>query len=91
MKGFTFIELIIVVCILGVLAVIATGLVKNQEPAVEQPVYEGVRGGRQYDAADNTTVSEQCIDEVVYLFVTKDGKNYMTAKQDRWGDNIRCE
>ena len=36
------------------------------------------------------SVREECIDGIVWLFVTKDGKDYMASKENRYGDNERC-
>lgn len=36
------------------------------------------------------SVEKQCIDGILYLFVTKNGKDYMAPKEDTFGYNVKC-
>lgn len=36
------------------------------------------------------SVGEQCIDGILYLFVTKNGKDFMAPKEDTFGYNVKC-
>ena len=35
-------------------------------------------------------VGEQCIDGIIYLFVTKNNKDFMAPKEDTFGYNVKC-
>ena len=114
MKGFTIIELMIVVMIIGILTVIIVPALSrdSEEPAVVEtsvdPNYGRLKNpdgslvrpsndqrhlsnaGNSTDTNIGYTINEECHDGIVYLFASKNGKDYMTPKQDTFGYNVKC-
>lgn len=42
------------------------------------------------DTPTEDSVSELCIDSILYLLVRQDNQNFMAPKENRYGDNKRC-
>lgn len=95
MRGFTIIELMVVAAIIGILFAIVYPAYKEYE-ANGHEVKQRTTSVDQLPTHPTepqptpNAVNTQCIDGIVYLFVTKAGENFMTPKQNRWGDNERC-
>ena len=79
MKGFTIIELMVVICIIGILSAIAYDSYKNIEQETEVQ-----------SSPLPIQSAEECIDGFLYQVFIKDGIEYTTAKEDSYGYNIRC-
>lgn len=108
LKGFTFIELMIVLSIIGILVAVFVG--STEERIDDQIETSDQLSGRilnpdgtpvrpnndQIDYYDTEqpsvedSVGKQCIDGILYLFVTKNGKDFMAPKEDTFGYNVKC-
>jgi type IV pilus assembly protein PilA len=92
-KGFTIMELMIVVAIMGILAAIIIPAFQEHSEQTERPTTEQptkITSAPIKPIAESDGIKEQCINGIMYLFVIKGGENFMSPKQDRWGDNERC-
>ncbi len=116
MKGFTLIEVIITLMVVGILLAIFLPAIQNKEtePVIQEPVIiqdsdhgrilnpDGTPVRPSNDQIGHYThytaerpsvkdfVGEQCIDGILYLFITKNGKDFMAPKEDTFGYNEKC-
>lgn len=70
------------------------GRIKNPDGTPVRPSNDQIRhysnAGTSSETNIGNTVEEQCIDRILYLFVTKNGKDYMAPKEDTFGYNVKC-
>ncbi len=117
-KGFTFIEILIVFTIIGILGVILYGSMQERERRIDErdaktdwliqespdtnfgrilnpdgtpvrPSNDQIGHYAENPSVENS-VGEQCIDGILYLFITKNGKDFMAPKEDTFGYNVKC-
>lgn len=80
-----FIPFIIIVLVVGA----CVGAIKEKE---ETELTETATTETTVEAsATEDSIREQCIDGILYLLVRQDGQNFMAPKENRYGDNKRCQ
>jgi hypothetical protein len=79
--------------ILLIFVIVGVGMCTKGSETTVNDVVESITDSVSNESTEPTiedSLDEQCIDGIVYLFVTKDGKNFMHPKEDTFGYNVKC-
>ena len=81
------IPFIIIVFVVGA----CVGVIKEKEEETETETTETTEILVANTPATEDSIHEQCVDGILYLLIVKDGQNFMAPKENRYGDNKRCQ
>jgi len=88
---FSFPELVIPCIIIGIVVAACIGAVKETEEETETETTKTTEPLVANTLATEDSIHEQCVDGILYLLIVKDGQNFMAPKENRYGDNKRCQ
>ena len=88
---FEFPEGLIVLVIIAVVVGSCSQFIEiDVEETTEETTEEVLEETAEPDPTLENTVTEKCIDGILYLLVVEDGVRFMAPKENRYGDNERC-
>ena len=79
-----FIPFIIIIVVVGA----CVGIKEKEETEITETA---ITETTVEASATEDSIREQCIDGILYLLIRQDGQNFMAPKENRYGDNKRCQ